>query len=147
MKPHWKSPEGTFRGDKQALRFVDMDELANAFLHCETRKVDKAGCISFQDRKYEVGLSFIGCTVDVVYDPMEISKLTIEYEGHAPWTVKELVIGAQAGKRPPLPTHLQKQPAKSSRLLTAAEAQSDKRHSRQVQAVAYRSVHKVDNNV
>ncbi|MFC5702311.1 AAA family ATPase [Cohnella faecalis] len=82
-KPHSalenrRSPESVFRGDKKPLRFIDPEVLANAFLHCETRKVDKSGCISFMDRKYEVGLKFIGCTVDVVYDPADTTELTIE---------------------------------------------------------------------
>jgi putative transposase len=55
-----RSPETTFRSDKKALRFVDPELLSNAFLHCETRKVDKSGCISFMDRKCEVGLPFSG---------------------------------------------------------------------------------------
>lgn len=146
-KPHSalenkQSPETAFRSDKKALRFVDQEILANAFLHCETRKVDKSGCISFQDRKYEVGLNFIGCTVDVTYDPADTRELTIEYEGHAPWPVKELVIGERAGKRPPLPEHLQKQSTDSSRLLKAAEEQSLKRQEQQVPAVSYRVVRK-----
>lgn len=54
-KPHSalenkRSPETAYRSDKKALRFVDPDELSNAFLHCETRKVDKSGSISFMDR-------------------------------------------------------------------------------------------------
>jgi putative transposase len=93
------SPETAFRSDKEALRFVDPDVLTNAFLHCEPRKVNKSGCISFMDRKYEVGIKFMNCTVDVVYDPADISELTIEYEGHQPWRAKELVIGERAGKR------------------------------------------------
>lgn len=77
-KPHSalenkRSPEAAFRSDKKALRFVEPEMLADAFLHCETRKVDKTGCISFMDRKYEAGLPFIGCTVDVVYDPADIT--------------------------------------------------------------------------
>lgn len=48
--PNKQSPETTFRSDKKALRFVDPDVLTNAFLHCESRKVDKSGCISFMDR-------------------------------------------------------------------------------------------------
>lgn len=151
-KPHSalenkRSPETTFRSDKKALRFVDPDELANAFLHCEQRKVDKSGCISFMDRKYEVGLPFIGCTVDVVYDPADISELTIEYEGHAPWKVRELVIGERAGKRPPLPDHLQPHPSDASRLLTAAEERSLKRHEAQAPAVTYRFVAREDGHV
>lgn len=39
---------------------MDADVIRDAFLHAEERKVDKAGCISFMGRKYEVGLLFIG---------------------------------------------------------------------------------------
>jgi len=64
-KPHSgldgkQSPESAYRSDKKALKFLDPQTVANAFLHCEERKVDKAGCISFQGNKFEVGLSFIG---------------------------------------------------------------------------------------
>lgn len=151
-KPHSalenkRSPESAFRSDKKALRFVDPDTLANAFLHCETRKVDKSGCISFMNRKYEVGLSFIGCTVDVVFDPADITELTIEYEGYTPWRVRELIIGERAGKRPSLPDHLNRLPADTSRLLAAAEERSQARKAQQVPAVAYRRVNKEDRHV
>jgi hypothetical protein len=96
-------------------------------------------------KKYEVGITFIGCKVDVIYDPADITELTIEYEGHKPWQVRELVIGERAGKRPPLPEHLQKVPADSSRLLTAAAEKNRRRQKRQVQAVSYRAVPKGDN--
>ena len=145
--PNKQSPHSTFQSDKKALRFVDPDVLADAFLHCETRKVDKSGCISFMNRKYEVGLSFIGCTVDVVYDPADTSELTIEYEGHPPWKVKELVIGERAGKRPPLPEHFQTEPADSSRLLVAAEERSHRRQAEQAPAVTYRRVRKENGHV
>ncbi|GIP20885.1 DDE-type integrase/transposase/recombinase [Paenibacillus sp. J22TS3] len=141
------SPETAFRSDKKALRFADPDMLANAFLHCETRKVDKSGCISFMDRKYEVGLPFIGKTVDVVFDPADITELTIEYEGHTPWRVRELTIGERAGKRPPLPEHLNQLPAEASRLLAAAEDRSRDRKAQQAPAVTYRRVNKEDSHV
>lgn len=38
--------------------------------------------------------------MNVVYDPADITELTIEYEGHESWPVRELVIGERAGKRP-----------------------------------------------
>ena len=136
------SPESTYRSDKKALKFLDPKTIANAFLHCEERKVDKAGCISFQGEKYEVGLSFIGCKVDVVYDPADTSQLTIEYQGHPPWTAKRLVIGEKSGPRPKLPPHLQKQPAEASRLLAAAKKQNEQRKALQMPAVSYRTVKK-----
>jgi transposase InsO family protein len=140
--PEKCSPEAAFRSDKKALRFVDPEELATAFLHCESRKVDKSGCISFQDRKYEVGLLFIGQTVDVIFDPADITELTIVYENHEPWRVRELVIGERAGKRPPLPEHLGEMPTDTSRLLAAAEDRSAARKEQQAPAVAYRQVSK-----
>jgi len=145
--PNKCSPETAYRSDKKALRFVDPEALSTAFLHSESRKVDKSGCISFQDRKYEVGLAFIGQTVDVIFDPVDISELTIEYEGHTPWRVRELVIGERAGKRPPLPEHLGEVPADSSRLLAAAEDRNVARKEQQAPAVAYRRVNQESDHV
>lgn len=131
-----------FHCDKKALRFIDPETLANAFLHCEERKVDKAGCISFQGLKYEVSVSFVESTVDVIYNPADTSQLTIECEGHKPWTAKQLVIGERSGPRPTLPPHMQPESAQSSRLLTAAEKQNEQRKAVQIPAVSYRTVKK-----
>jgi transposase InsO family protein len=142
------SPEAAYRSDKKPLRFLEPEVVADAFLHCENRKVDKVGCISFEGKKYEVGLPFIGCTVSVVYDPADTSELTIEYEGHTPFKAKQLVIGERAGQRPKLPEYLNKVPADSSRLLTAAAKQNQQRQVKQVTAISYRSISKgVDKHV
>ena len=138
------SPESAYRSDSKALRFIDPDTLANAFLHCETRKVDKSGCISFLDQKYEVGLSFIGRQVDVVYDPSDLEELTIEYEGYTPWKARKLVIGERAGKRPEMPSHFLTKEASSSRLLKAAEQKYQEHQVEQVPAVTFRAVWKED---
>lgn len=139
------SPETAYRADKKPLKFLDQDIITNAFLHCEERKVDKVGCISFDGRKYEVGLSFIGCTVDVIYDPADTTELTIEYEGHAPWKARQLVIGERAGQRPKLPEHMTIQPAESSRLLAAASKKNQQRKVQQAPAVSYRAIRKGEN--
>lgn len=136
------SPASAYRGDKKALRFLDPETITNAFLHCEERKVDKVGCISFQGRKYEVGLSFMGCTVDVIYDPADINELTIEYQGHTPFKAKELVMGERVGQRPKLPDHLTIKSADSSRLLAAASEKNKQRIEQQAPAVSYRTVRK-----
>lgn len=148
-KPHsalgqHTSPQTAYRSDTKALKFLDPEAVANAFLHCEERKVDKSGCISFEGRKYEVGLAFLGCTVDVVYDPADTTEITIEYEGHAPWKAKELQIGERAGKRPALPEHMGRKQAESSRLLAAAEKQNQARKQHQAPAISYRTVGKGD---
>jgi putative transposase len=138
------SPETAYRSDKKSLRFLDSEIVANAFLHSEERKVDKSGCINFDGKKYEVGLNFIGCKVDVIYDPSDTSELTVECEGHTPWTVKQLEIGEHTGKRPKLPEHLGQQPATSSRLLTAAAKRNQIRKNQQSPVISYRSVRRGD---
>jgi len=134
------SPTAAYQKDRKALKFLDQATIATAFLHCEERKVDKAGCISFEGRKYEVGLNFIGCTVEVIYDPADIEELTIEFDGHAPWRVKQLVIGDRAGQRPKLPEFMQPVPAESSRLLDAATQKNLERKQQQAPAISYRTV-------
>lgn len=136
------SPEVAFRRDRKQLRFVDAEILSNAFLHSEDRKVDKAGCINFKGKKYEVGLSFIGRIVQVVYDPADIQELTIEYDGHPPFSVRELVIGEQSGKRPTLPNHLLPEPAGTSRLLRGAKQKQEERKQQQIPAISYRTTRK-----
>ena len=136
------SPQTAYRSDKKALQFLDPEIIANAFLHAETRKVDKAGCISFASKKYEVGINFIGCKVTVVYDPASIEEITIEYEGYASFKARELMIGERTGSRPKLPEHLQPRPADSSRLLIAADKKNKQRQAEQAPAVSYRAVQK-----
>lgn len=136
------SPDTAYRSDKKALKFLAPETVASAFLHCEERKVDKSGCISFAGRKYEAGLSFIGCKVSVIYDPADITELTIEYEGHAPWKAKQMVIGEKTGQRPKLPEHLHLESAQTSRLLAAAAVKNEQRRARQAPAVSYRTVKK-----
>jgi len=136
------SPETAYRSDQKALKFLEPETIANAFLHAEERKVDKAGCISFFSKKYEVGLNFIGCKVTVVYDPASIEEITIEYEGHEPFKASELLIGERTANRPKLPEHLQPKPADSSRLLAAATKKNKQRKAEQAPAVSYRTVRK-----
>lgn len=138
------SPGSAFRSDRKALRFIDAEKLADAFLHSETRKVDKSGCISFMDQKYEVGLVFIGQKVEVIYDPADLGELTIEFAGYSPWKAHKLEIGERSGKRPSLPDHFQTQEAESSRLLKAAEQKYRERQIEQTPAVSFRTVWKED---
>ena len=102
----------------------------------------KAGCISFMGKQYEVGLLFIGRTVQVVYDPADVREVTIEYDGHAPWAARELIIGEQTGKRPALPEYLGKETADTSRLLRGAEAAHTHRKETVAPAVSYSFVRK-----
>jgi len=136
------SPYEAYQRDSQELRFLSPEVIADAFLTCEKRKVDKTGCISFSGQKYEVelGLSMIHKYVDVIYDPADISKLTIECEGFASCTATPLVIGANAGKKPKLPEHLGAKAATDSRLLRGAENKNQLRVSNRHTAISYTGI-------
>ena len=128
-----------FQLDSHELRFLSADTIADAFLSCEQRKVDKGGCISFNGMKYEVelGLSMIYRTVDVVYDPADISILTIECEGFPSCIAKPLVILSHSATKPKLPEHFEKTQPSSSRLLTAAKKQNAMRERIRHTAISF----------
>ena len=63
------SPEQEFNRDSRPLSFYDAGVVGEAFLHHETRKVDRGGCISFRGQRYETRPSLIGSTVEISYDP------------------------------------------------------------------------------
>ncbi len=122
-----RSPYEAFQSDKRPIRYADPQEIHNAFLHREERKVDKTGCISFFGKPYEVGLQFLGMKVTVVYDPADISVITVQGDSLPQVQAKERVIGQWTGPRPSLPEHLTKVPATESRLLKAAEKKHQER--------------------
>ena len=134
-----KTPHECYELDNHDIRFLPADTIANAFLTCEQRKADKGGCISFNGMKYEVelGLSMIYRTVDVVYDPADISILTIECEGFKPCQAKPLVIMSHSAARPKLPEHFEKTEPTSSRLLAAAKVKNDEREKVRHTAISF----------
>lgn len=145
-KPHsalnGKSPQECYQADPHELRFLSSDVIANAFLSCEQRKVDKGGCISFNGQKYEVehGLSMIYNTVDVVYDPADTSILTIECKGFPSCKAAPLVIQSHSAKRPKLPEHFEKTEPSGSRLLAAAEKRNEERNKVHHNALSFTSL-------
>ena len=102
--------------------------------------MDKTGCISFCAKKYEVGLKYMGFTVGVAYDPLDISEITIEYKDDEPFKVKELVIGTNTGKRPKLPETLKTVKPASSRLLAGAKKTNKKRRASQKMILSFRKM-------
>ena len=132
------APENVYKQSSTPLRFADPETVAEAFLHCETRKVDKSGCISFAGKKYETALPLVGATVNVIYDPADTRLLTVE---HPPTgykdAAKELKISAHAGPRPKLPNGMTPAGTQTSRLLDAKERAFKERHDAVRHAIRY----------
>ena len=137
------TPEIAYKSSKIPLRFLPAETVANAFLRLEQRKVDKSGCISFKGRKYEVGVIYIGRTVDIVYDPADTSVLTVE-DRHllTSFQVKELKIGEHTGPRPKLPNYMTMTEPETSRLLDEKQKRYDKRQLSAKRAISYAQLNK-----
>jgi putative transposase len=131
------TPEIAFKSDSMPLRFIEQALLARVFLHCETRRVDKSGCISFVGKKYDLGVKYIGRTVDIVYDPANTSVLTIEIPGELPFSVYEVQVGEHVRSRPQRPASAVK--VKHSRLLSAVTEKYKANTVERRRAISYSS--------
>ncbi len=136
------SPVEAYNKEKEPLRFLETEEIGEAFLRMEKRKVDKSGCISFNGEKYEIenGLLLVGRKVDVIYERSDAKHLWIEHENFKRTTAKPLEIGEWAGQRPPLPQMAEAEAVTKSRLLDAAEKRNQNRDKLRKGAISFRII-------
>ena len=141
------SPEVAFRSDSRPLNFVDIETITEAFLHTDTREVDKTGCIDFKGKKYEVGLQLIGRKVEVYYDPSWTDEIEIHHPDFKPFKAKQQVIGRNCGTRAELPESIRTIKTEKSRLLEGLnEANITHRTNKEV-AVVFRKIKEVNADV
>ena len=131
------SPEMEWNRDSRALVFIDAEKVGEAFLHHETREVDKGGCISFKGGRYEVSAALIGAKVEVAYDPVNISSITVSYPGIIPITAKRMEIGAFCDKKPEIPAAMQPAEPETSRMLDILEKRHSENLARRTDAISY----------
>jgi len=135
------TPEIAYKNSKAPLRFLSADVIASAFMRCETRKVDKSGCISFGGKKYEAGVLLIGQTVSVVYDPADISVIIVEHEqSGAAFQAKELIIGTHTAARPKLPKSMMPGIPQTSRYLNEKEKRHNTKQETVRRAISYKDL-------
>lgn len=126
------------------LNYPDEALLASAFLHCELRKVNKSGYISFMGKEYDVGILYAGQQVDVVYDPQSIAKVRIEAKGHEPFYAEPAKVGTRVGKKPKR-AQIDRIPVESLRLLDAVTRTAEGRERRAV--ISYKQAMESNENV
>ena len=135
------TPQDAYDLSKTPKREASIETVAYAFSHHEKRKVDKSGCISFKGKKYEVGVIYAGHYVGVVYDPADISTLTIEDDRMGTsFRVQELAIGTHTGVRPKLPDFMAEVKPETSRLLDEVQKRHDKHQLSATRAISYSQI-------
>ena len=136
------TPRQEFNRDSVSLRYLDAGVVGEAFLHHETRVVDKAGCISFRGRKYETNLSLIGAEVEIAYDPMAVDTLTVSYPGIPSFTAKPLQIGEYCAQKPVLPASMLPVEPESSRFLAALQRKHEETKQHKADAISFAAFRK-----
>ena len=125
--------------DTRALTYLDTSVVTEAFLHHETRKVDKGACISFRGQKYETRPMLIGYDVEIAYDPMSPDTITVHHPGIAPFTARPVKIGAFCDKLPVLPLSMQASEPETSRFLAALEKKHVQSKKQTADAISFAS--------
>ncbi len=136
------SPIQEWNRDSRPLTYLDVSVVSEAFLHHETRKVDKGACISFRGRQYETRPSLIGHTVEISYDPAVPEILTVSHSGYEPFQAKAVPIGSYCDSTPVLPAAMQDQKPTTSRFLDALEKKHTGSIRQQTDAICFASYRK-----
>jgi transposase InsO family protein len=118
------SPKAAFGSDSRPLRFLPAEVLREAFLHTETRKVDKTGCVSFGGTMYEVGVAYVGMKIKIGFDPSWEDEVEVYPEGAPSFVAKKLIIGENCGTRQKIPEDMKMTKPETSRMLDALEARA-----------------------
>ena len=122
------SPATAFGTDTRPLKFVSAEQLRDAFLHTETRKVDKTGCVSFSGQLYEVGIAYIGSKVEIRFDPSWTEEIEVIYGQSKPFIAKKLVIGTNCGTTQKLPDNMRVSSPQTSRMLDVLKKEHQSKH-------------------
>lgn len=142
------TPRQEFNRDSRPLKFLDAGLVGRAFLHHETREVDKGACISFGGVKYEVSTSLIGAKVEISYDPMDTDTLTVSYPGVEPFDVHPIVIGEFCDPKPEIPQSMLPEPPEESRFLKGLARKREKSRKQAADAISFKDYRKeADGNV
>ena len=73
-----QAPLERFRQDSApATRPADPEELRQAFLHRDQRKVTKTATFSFHNNRYRVPAYLRGQTVELRYDPFDLTRIEV----------------------------------------------------------------------
>jgi transposase InsO family protein len=76
-----QSPLERYQQGLVDIRPADHDQLIQAFRWRETRKVRKDGRIELQGNAYQVDPAFIGRTLELRFDPFDLSTLELWFDG------------------------------------------------------------------
>ena len=142
------TPRQEFNRDSRPLKYLDAGIIGQAFLHHDTREVDKGACISFEGRRYEVSSSLIGATVDISWDPAASETITVSYPGIRPFLARPIRIGEFSDPKPELPLSMLPEEVECSRFLKGLQRVHERKRGHSTNAISFGEYRKeADGNV
>lgn len=130
------TPAGVFASDAKPIRYAGAEELREAFLWEEDRKVDHTGCIKYKGRFYDLGPDLIGKTVEIRFDPFKDAELEVWVNGKKDRIVTELVINQPRAKAVERPV----KQVTNSRYLDILSTKEKERRTRKLGAISFRKI-------
>jgi putative transposase len=140
------SPAVRFQQDTKRLRFANPEELRDAFLWEKSCRVDKAGCFKLEGKVFEAGPQWTRKTIDVRYDPLDLSAVEVWHQGQRQSLAKTLVIPEWNTAYLKTET-VHPKTRRESRYLKTLETKSQVRKERKLGAIAYRNLEGDDSSV
>jgi len=68
-------------------------ELREAFLWAEKRQVSKTAMVALHGNRYEVDPALVGATVELVFDPFDLARIEVRYQGRPMGTAHPAKLG------------------------------------------------------
>jgi hypothetical protein len=130
------TPASVFAADPKPVRFATAEELREAFLWEEDRKVDPTGCIKYGGRQYDAGPDLIGQTVEIRFDPFADEEIEIWLNGKKDRVARELKVNQPRVKPAEQPVS---KPSRS-RYLDLMSQKETERRKRKLGAISFREI-------
>jgi len=106
----------------------DPELLREAFLWQEQRTVAKTATVSLQGNRYEVDAALVGCRVELLYDPFDLERIEVRYQGR-PFG---LAVAHTIGRTPTRPPGASRPSRRRRRPGSTTCACSSREHERQL---------------
>ena len=138
-KPHAgldnKTPYQAYQENPKRVRFTSNEECRQVFLWEETRRVDKTGTVKLKGLAYDAGVDLIQRTVDLRYDPFDLSIIEVWHNGIFVRKTERLIMPEYLPQRPVS----QSTPVASngSRLFDAYEEKHQTREKQKNSAISF----------
>lgn len=137
VPPDGITPEMEWNRDERRQKFLDVQTVADAFTHFETRVIDKSGCFDFFGKKYEASAALAGLEVEIAYDPLNTETISVRYGLMDEIKAHPIRIGAYADKKPERPIGMTDKLPETSRFLDALEKKYREDHVNEARALSF----------